>query len=120
MLYEVITPVDLVDEEHVASLEVREQRREIARPLDRRPARDAQRRAHLARDHVRERGLAETGRTVEEQMVERLPALASGPDEHVEVLAQAILPHHLGEAARAQHLLEPLLAGGGETSYNFV
>ena len=34
--------MDLVDEEHVARLEIREQRREIAGPFDRRTARRAE------------------------------------------------------------------------------
>ena len=103
--------MDLVDEEHVAGLEIRQQRREIAGALDRRAARHAQRRAELVRDHVRERGLAEPGRAVEEHVIERLGAVARGLHEDLEVLAQAVLADHLGERARAQALVEPRVLG---------
>ena len=55
--------VDLVDEEHVAALEVGEDRREVAAALEHGPRRAAACDAHLVRDDVRERRLAEAGRT---------------------------------------------------------
>ena len=70
--------VDLVDEQHVARLEVREQRREIARPLEHRTRGLVQGHAELVRDDVRERGLAEAGRPEEQRVVERLAAAARG------------------------------------------
>src|SRR4029450_13795549 len=69
-------PVDLVDEEHVAGFEVREQRGEIARAFEYRTAGRAQRRAHLACEHVGERRLAEPGRAAEEVMIDWLAARA--------------------------------------------
>ena len=103
--------VDLVDEQHVAGLEVREQRREIAGPLDRRTARHAQRRPHLVGDDVRERGLAEPRRPMEEHVIERLGPIACRPHEDLQVLAQAILADHLRERARAQALVQPGVLG---------
>ena len=54
--------VHLVDEEHLAGGQTRQQRREVARVLDRRAARQAQRAPALVGDDHRERGLAEPGR----------------------------------------------------------
>jgi len=102
--------VDLVDEEHVAGLEIREQRRQITWALDRRAARHPQLSTHLRRDDVREGGLAEPGRAVEQQMIERLLALARRTNEDTEVLAQAVLTDHLIERTRAQTLLDTRLA----------
>jgi hypothetical protein len=101
--------VDLVDEQHVAGLEIREQRGEVARTLDRGPARRAQRRTELVGDRARERRLAEPGRSVEQDMVERLAARARRADEHGQVLAQAVLADHLGQRARAQAFFEQRL-----------
>ena len=49
--------------------------------LDDRPARGAQADAHLAGDQVRERGLAEARGTGEQDVIERLAALARRADE---------------------------------------
>ena len=64
-------PVDLVDEEHVALLEIGEQRREVARLGDDRAGGGAEIDAEFARDDLRQRGLAETRRADEQHMVER-------------------------------------------------
>ena len=55
------------------------------------PLVDAKRRSHLVGHDVGERGLAETRRPVEEQVVEGFAALAGRADEDREVLAQAVL-----------------------------
>ena len=74
-----IEPVDLVDEQHVALLEIGEQRREVAGLGDDRAGGGAEVDAELARDDLRERGLAEAGRADEQHVVERLLARASRP-----------------------------------------
>jgi hypothetical protein len=53
--------MDLVDEQHVARLEAREDGREVAGPFDHGARRRTQRHAELLRDDVRERRLAEAG-----------------------------------------------------------
>ena len=72
-------PVDLVDEEDVVRLEVGEDRGEIAGALEHRPRGLAQVDAHLARDDVRERGLAQAGRPEEQHVVERLACGCARP-----------------------------------------
>jgi hypothetical protein len=67
-----VEAVDLVDEQHVARLEVGEDRGEVARLGEHRPRGHAEADAELARDDLRERGLAEAGRAVEERVVHRL------------------------------------------------
>ena len=52
-------PVDLVDEQHLVLAEVRQNRREIAGPLEHRPGGRAHRDAELVADDVGERRLAE-------------------------------------------------------------
>ncbi len=51
--------VDLVDEQHVARLQVGEDRGEVAGALDHRPGGGAEADAEFARDDLRQRGLAE-------------------------------------------------------------
>ena len=66
------------------------------------PGRRAHRHAQLVADDVRERRLAEPGRTVEQHVIERLAALPRRGDRHVEVLAHALLADVVGERARPQ------------------
>ena len=74
-----IEPVDLVDEQHVALLEIGEQRREIAGLGDHRARGRAEVDAELARDDLRERRLAEPGRADEQHVVERFAAASARP-----------------------------------------
>ena len=73
--------MDLVDEQHVAGLQVREQRGEVARALEHGPGGLAQIHAELGRDDVRECGLAEPGRPEDQHVIQRLAALARGAHE---------------------------------------
>ena len=85
-----IEPVDLVDEQHVALFEIGQQRREIAGLGDHRAGGGAEIHAELARDDLRQRGLAEARRADEQHMVERLLARARRLDEHLEVGARLL------------------------------
>ena len=98
-------PVDLVDEEHVAVVEVGEDRREVAGALERRTARDPQVRVHLGGDDARERRLAGPRRAREQQMVDGLAALLRREQEDLEMLGQARLADELVEVARPQRRL---------------
>ena len=69
-----IEPVDLVDEQDVAFLQIGEQRGEIARLGDDRAGRGAKPDAELARDDLGQRGLAEPRRPEEQHMIHRLAA----------------------------------------------
>ena len=107
--------MDLVDEEDVAILEIGEQGGEIARFGDHRPGRGAEADAELARDDLRQRGLAEPRRPEEEDMVERVAAALGRLDEHAQILARRLLPDELVERLRAQRgveILGPALGRG--------
>ena len=84
--------MDLVDEQHVALLEIGEQRGEIAGLGDDRAGRRAEIDAELARHDLRQRGLAEPGRADEQHVVERLVARARRLDEHLEIGARLLWP----------------------------
>ncbi len=117
-------PMDLVDEQHVARLEVGEQRGEIARALEHRARRLAQVHAELVRDDVRQRRLAEARRAEQQHVIERLAALARRLDEDAELLADLLLADVFVEAARAQRALDDLFLRarglGGDDARQFV
>ena len=110
--------MDFVDEQHVALFQIGEQRREVAGLGDDRPGGGAEIHAELARDDLRQRGLAEAGRADEQHVIERLFARACRLDEHREVGARLRLPDELGEPLRAQRGVRVLVAalGGDEAA----
>jgi hypothetical protein len=51
---------------------------------------------------MRERRLAETGRTEEKHVIQRLASAASRGDEYAQLLANRFLPDVIGKLSRAQ------------------
>ena len=102
-------PVDLVDEEDVARLERRQDRRQVALPLQRRPRDGVDARAHLDRDDVRQAGLAEARRPGQQHVVGRLAALARGRHEQRELVDDVALADEVLQPARPQRPLELVL-----------
>ena len=99
-------PMDLVDEQHVVRLQVRQQRREIAGALDHRPRGLSQIDAELVRDDVRERGLAEARRAEDQHVIERLAPVARGLDEDLHLRLDRGLADVVGELLRAHGAIE--------------
>ena len=98
--------MNLVDEQHVPGLEVREQRHQIARFLDERPGGGLDSDLELVRDHVRERRLPEARRTVGQEVIHRLPALAGGDYGDLELCQDLLLSHVLRETAGPEAQIE--------------
>src|SRR5262245_22278396 len=107
-----IEPMDLVDEEDVAFLEIGEERREIAGAGDHRAGGGAEIHPKLARHDLRERRLAEPRRAGEENVVEGLAAGAGGGDEDLEIGTRLGLADKVGEALRTQLPVGLVLAAG--------
>jgi hypothetical protein len=71
--------------------------------------------AHLARDDLRQRRLAEPRRAEEQHMVQRIAAPPRRLDEHAQILARRLLPDELVQALGAQRRVDILgTAAGGE------
>jgi hypothetical protein len=77
-----IEPVDLVHEQHIALVQISEQRREIARLGDHRARCGAEPNAHFLGDNLRQRRLAKARRAEEQHMVQRVAALPRRLDKH--------------------------------------
>src|SRR5439155_13681202 len=95
-------PMDLVDEQHVAVVEIRQDRGEVAGTLERGAAGDSHPRIELVGDDAGERGLAEARRTGEQEVVERLATPLRRPQHDLEMLTEAGLADELGQPARPQ------------------
>ena len=96
-----IEPMDLVDEQNVAIFEISEQRGEIAGLGDHWAGGGAEIDAELARQDLRQRGLAEPGRTDEQRVIERFAPRARRLDEHAEIGARLLLADELRQPLRA-------------------
>ena len=108
-----IEPVDLIDEQNVAVFEIGQQRGEVAGLGDDRAGGRAKVHSELARNDLRQRGLAKAGRADEQHVVERFLARARRLDEHREVGARLRLADELGEPLRAQRGLRVVVAALG-------
>jgi hypothetical protein len=84
-------PVNFVDEEHFVLAEARENRSEIARPLQHRSRCRPHSNAELVADHISKRRFAEAGRAVEQHVIERFTALAGCGDRDLKICADALL-----------------------------
>ena len=104
-------PVDLIDEEHAPRLKSSQKRRDVSLALEGRPGGLHEGHIQLGGDDLGERGLAQAGRTGEQQMVERLAAGRGGLDRHGQLLAQDRLPDEVLERARAQRTIQLVLGG---------
>jgi hypothetical protein len=105
--------VNLVNEQHVVRFQIGQQRRQVARALQHRAGGLAQVDTHLARDDVRQRGLAQSRRAEQQHVVERLAAVARGMNEDFELFARLRLTDVFGQRARPQRALDLLLNGAG-------
>ena len=92
-----VEAVDLVDEQDVALFKVGQDRGEVAGPFDGRAARRVQVDAQLAGDDVGQRGLAQAGRPVEQDVVGRFVALAGRLEQDLQVLLDVLLADVLGQ-----------------------
>ena len=111
-------PVDLVDEKDVLLRQVAQEADEIAAALDRRAGRRHEVRPHLVGDDAGQRGLAEAGRTIEEHMIDALPALLGRLHRHAEAADGLMLADVLVEAARTQRALEGRVVRRRRTAQN--
>ncbi len=94
--------MDFVDEQDVALLQIGEQRGEIAGLGDHRPRGGAEIDAQLARDDLRQRGLAEARRADEQHVIERFVARPCRLDEDRKIGARLLLADELGQPLRPQ------------------
>ena len=104
--------MDLVHEEHVALLEVREDRGEVAGAVERRAGGGLEPDAELIGDDARERRLAEAGWAGEQEVVDGLPPGARPVDEEAELFLDAFLADELRERLRPERSIERALLLG--------
>ena len=101
--------MNFVDEQHVVLFEMVHDCGEVGGALDRGTRGDVEVDAELARDDVCERGLAESGWSREQHVIEHFGAPAGGIDRHAENFLVALLADEFVELARTQREIEPAL-----------
>ncbi len=101
-----IEAVDLVDEEHIALLEIGQQRRKITGLADDRTGGGAKPDPELLGHDLRQRRLAEARRSGEQHVVERIAARLGGLNEDAQVGPRLLLADEVSERLRADRRLE--------------
>src|SRR6266545_1895103 len=94
--------VDLIDEKDLVWLEIRKDTNDIARFLQRRPGGGADGGLHLVGQDVRQRGFAEARRAEEQNVIERLLAIARRSDGDLQVRFDFLLTDVLLETFRSK------------------
>ena len=79
LLYDPVQTMDLVDEQNIPVLEIREDGGQITGAFENRAGRGLDFHTKLVSDDVRKRGLTETRRSAEQHVIERFSPAASGP-----------------------------------------
>jgi hypothetical protein len=97
-----IEPVNFIDEQHIAFLEIGEQGSQIARLGDDRARGRAKAHAQLARDDLRQRRLAEPRRAEQQHMIERLRPAPRRLDEHAQIVARRRLADEFAQGLGTQ------------------
>ena len=97
-----IEPVDFVDEQNIALLEIGQKRRKVAGLGDHRAGGGAEIDAEFARDDLRQRGLAQSRRADKQHMVERFLAPACRLDEDRQIFSRLLLTDKFGKLLRTQ------------------
>ena len=115
--------MNLIDEQHVVLVEIRQNRRQVTRAFKHWPRGLSQIDAHLARDDVRQRGLAQAGRAEQQHVIERLGAIARCLDENTELFADLRLPDIFSKRGRTQCPLDCFLVrrdrADGDDAFGF-
>ena len=106
-----VEPVDLVDEQHVALLQVGEDAGHVDLALEGRAGGGVDADLHLGGDDAGEGRLAQSGRPGEQHVVEGLAAVAGRLDEDLELFLDAGLAHEVGELLGPQRLVEVAFVG---------
>ena len=102
--------MDLIDKEHIVLLQRGEDACQIARLVEHRAAGELEAHAEFVGDDVGKRGLSQSGRTMEQGVVEGLATIFGSLDEHLEILYDLLLSTEVAETQGAQGVLKVFLA----------
>ena len=98
--------MNFIDEKNVACVQIRQNRREITGTLDGRSGRHTHRRAHFIARNMCQRCLSQSGRTMNQHMIERFAARPRRCDHDPQVIAQRVLADQLIQALWTQCTIE--------------
>lgn len=99
----------LVDEKYVAGLKRCQDTRQVSRLVKDWTRSNLESHAKLIGDNIAQRGLTQTGWTIEQSMVERLATVFSGLDEDTEVVDNSLLTVEVVKTKRTKGILKVLL-----------
>src|SRR5438270_9812134 len=98
--------MDLIDKQDLLILKIRNDRGQVALDLQQGSGGGLEVNSKLIGDDIGERGFAQAGRAVEQDVVHGLATRASSFDGYREIFLHLLLTNELGEALRPQLQLE--------------
>ena len=98
--------MDLVDKQHIVLFERGQDTREVARLIEYRTGGNLKSYPQLVGDDIRERGLSQARRTVQQGMIQRLTTILGSLHEHLKVLYDLLLTTEITECQRSQCVLK--------------
>src|SRR5260370_31646668 len=99
--------MDFIEEEKLADLDRRENRREVALALEQRAGTGLDRNAQFIGDNLRKRSLTKTWRAIEQHVIERIAAAAGGFDGDQDIFLDARLADEVRHALWANAGIQP-------------
>ena len=97
--------MDLIDEKYIVVLQCRQDGSQLPRTPDGRTARHFKLRSQLIGDDLRHGGLAESRRSIEQHMIQRLFARLRCLDVHLEILLEGFLSDIIVQMLRTKRRL---------------
>ena len=107
--------MDFIDEQNVAGVQVGQQRRKVAGLFNGGAGGDTDVHAHFVGDNARQRGFSQTGRAVQQGVIQRFSTPPGGFNINREISLGLFLPGVVGKELRPQTDLPRVLGreGGG-------
>jgi hypothetical protein len=112
--------VNFVNEDDIPSAEVGEDGGQVAGALDGGTRRHFDVDSHFIAEHMRERGLAQAGRTVKQDVIQRLAAVLGRIDQNGQVFLDLILPDDIRQFLRTQGIIHAVIGFGFGVEYRDV
>ena len=114
--------MDLVDEQYVALVEVGEECRQISLLFNGRARRHSQIHPHLGGDDARKGGLTQTGRAIEQYVIQRIVPHTGGLNVDLQIFLGLVLTDVVLHATGTEGDLGlvPRLVGGGDNAVLIV
>ncbi len=97
--------MNFINKQDVALFQVGKQRRQVTGAFQRRAGGDSKIHAQLVGDDRRQRGFSQAGRAIQQHVIQRFAAQASGIDKYRQIFLHLFLTDIIVHGTRAQRII---------------